>query len=126
NNPPLSAPLEFLATPRAALCDSRRGNSGAEVRPPPRTPFPPPRLTKLQMVPDECGTQRAACIAGSGLYVRVLEAAIAQHLAVRNAVERNASGKTQVPNPGFGSERSRQTQHDLVGHRLDGRGQVHV
>jgi hypothetical protein len=56
----------------------------------------------------------------------VIEAAIAQHLTVRHAVERNASGETQIPDSGFRTKRSRQAQHDLVGHRLDRRGQVHV
>ncbi len=78
------------------------------------------------MIADQRGAQSAARIAGGGLDVDLLEAAVAQDLAVRHAVERNAAGQAQIPDPGFLAQRSRQPQHDLLGHRLNRRRQVHV
>ena len=52
--------------------------------------------------------------------------AVAQHLAVGDAIERHAAGKTEILHAGLGGEAARQPQHDLLQHRLDRGGEVHV
>ena len=69
---------------------------------------------------------RAAGVAGRRLHPDALELAVAQHLAVGHAVERDAAGEAQVLRAGLGRERAREPQHDLLGHRLDRGGEVHV
>ena len=51
---------------------------------------------------------------------------VAQHLAVGDAVERDAAGEAQVLLAGLLGETARQAQHHLLDHRLDRRGEVHV
>ena len=56
----------------------------------------------------------------------VFERAVAQHLAVGDAIERHAAGEAQVLRTGFLGEAARQPQHGFVQHRLDGGRNIHV
>src|SRR5213078_1012795 len=49
-----------------------------------------------EVITDERGAERTAGIARRGLQPQPLEAAVAQELAVRHAVERDAAGEAQV------------------------------
>ena len=79
------------------------------------------------MIGGEGRAQRAAGIAGGGLDPDVVEAPVAQDLAVGDAVQRDAAGQAQVRHPGLRCARARgQAQHDLLGHGLDGGGEIHL
>ena len=78
------------------------------------------------MIGGECRAQRAAGIAGRRLDPDALELSLAQDLAIGDAVERDASGETEVRHAGFGSERAGETQDNLLGDRLDRSGDVHL
>ena len=91
---------------------------------------PPAGVARLveQLVPDEQRrAERAAGVAGGRLDPDVLERPLAQDAAVADAVERDAAGQAR------GSSRpvslvhvARHAQHDLFGHLLDRRGEVHL
>ena len=78
------------------------------------------------MVHDERDAQGAASVAGGWLNPNILEGAFSQNAAVADTVERNAAGQAQVGHPGLVMNVTRHPQHDLLGHRLDGRGKVHL
>src|SRR5207248_9866636 len=80
----------------------------------------------MEVVGSECCAQRAASIPSCRLDPKPLELTVAQHFAVRHTVERHAAGKTQIFGPRLGRDRSRKPQHDLLGHRLDRGGKIHV
>jgi hypothetical protein len=69
---------------------------------------------------------RTACIAGSRLHPDVLEGAVLQHLAIGNAIERDASRETECAQSMLARQRASQPQHHLLGHGLDRGGDVHV
>jgi hypothetical protein len=78
-------------------------------------------------VPDEeGGPQRASRVAGGRLDPDVLERALAEQLAVRHAVQRDASGEHQVPQPGLPVDVAAHAEHGVLGERLDARRQIHV
>ena len=78
-------------------------------------------------MPDrQRGAERAAGIARGRLHPDVLERAVAQDLAVGDAVERDAAGEAEVVEAVFARQRARKPQHHLLGHRLDRGGDVHV
>ena len=52
--------------------------------------------------------------------------AVAQHLAVGDAIERHAAGEAQVSRSGLLGEAARQPQHGLIQHRLDRGRDIHV
>ena len=70
--------------------------------------------------------ERAAGVARRRLHENLVEAAVAKHLAIGDAIQGYAAGKTEIAKPGFGRERTRQAQHDLFRHRLDRGRQIHV
>ena len=54
------------------------------------------RTAEMQVVGGERGTERAAGVAGRRLHPDALELAVAQDLAVGDAVERDAAGQAQI------------------------------
>ena len=78
------------------------------------------------MVGTQGRAQRPARVARGGLDPQALEAAVAEHLAVGHAVQGHAPGQAEVGQARLRGDGARQPQHDLVGHRLDGGGDVHV
>src|SRR6185312_4833058 len=84
------------------------------------------RPIEKEVIGAECGADRAAGIARSRLNPDLLEGAVAQHLAVGDAVERDAAGKAEIGDAGLARLRTRDTQHDLLGNRLQRRGDIHV
>ena len=52
--------------------------------------------------------------------------AVAQDLAIGDAVERHASGEAQIAGAGLGSNSARQTQYDFLGDRLHRGREVHL
>src|SRR5262249_16414897 len=60
-----------------------------------------PRLALELMIGGECRTHRAAGVACGGLDPDGIELAVAQHLAIRHAIERDAAGKTQIARAGL-------------------------
>ena len=80
----------------------------------------------MQVVGGERRAERAAGVAGRRLDPDPLEPAVAQHLAVRHAVERDAAGEAEIFGAGLGRDRAREPQHDFLGHRLDRGGEIHV
>ena len=68
---------------------------------PSRAPFSLPRLALEQVVGGERGAERAAGVARRRLDPDALERAVAQDLAVGDAVERDAAGEAQVLLPGL-------------------------
>ena len=83
-------------------------------------------MSCVQVIRGERGAYRPARVASGRLNPDSLKGAIPKDLAVGNAVERDASGETEVRQTEFRSERAGQPQHDLVGDRLDRRGDIHV
>ena len=75
---------------------------------------------------SERRAERAAGVAGRGLHPDMLEGAVAQHLAVGDAIERDAAGEAEILHAGLARERAREPQHDFLGRHLDGGGEVHV
>ena len=69
---------------------------------------------------------RAAGIACGRLNPDVVEVTIAQHLAVGDAIQRDAAGKAQVPRAGLLREAARQPQHGFIQYRLDRGSDIHV
>ena len=79
-----------------------------------------------QVVSHERGTQRAAGIARRGLQPQPLEAAVAQELAVRHAVERHTAGEAQVLLPRLLGDAAREFEDHFFGHRLDRGREIHL
>ena len=78
-------------------------------------------------MPDEQGrAERPAGVAGRRLDPDVVERPLAQQPAVGHAVERDAAGQDEVLHAGSRVNVAADPQHDLLGHRLDAGGQVHV
>ena len=69
---------------------------------------------------------RAAGVTGGRLDPDVLEGAVAQNLAVGNAIERDAAGKTEIIETVLARERTSQPEHDLFGDLLNRGCNVHV
>ena len=84
------------------------------------------RLIVELVMRGERGAQRSAGIARRGLNPDVLEMAVAQHLAVGHAVQRDAAGQAEIRHAGFGRERSREPKDHFFERRLDGCRDVHV
>ena len=61
---------------------------------------------ELQVIGGERRADRAAGIAGRRLDPDALEVAVAQHLAVGDAVERDAAGEAQISCSGLGAQAS--------------------
>ena len=72
------------------------------------------------------GAERAAGVAGRRLDPEALERPLAQQPAVADAVERDAAGEAEVLHAGLAVHVPRHAQHDLLGHLLDRRGEVHL
>src|SRR5439155_27076516 len=83
-------------------------------------------LPPVQVIGAERRADRPARIASAGLNPDVLELAVAQHLAVRDAIERDAAGKAQVALACLARKRACHPQHDLFGDSLDRGGDVHM
>jgi len=47
-------------------------------------------------------------------------------LSIGDAIQRHASGETEISKPSFGRERARQAQHDIFRHCLDRGREVHM
>jgi hypothetical protein len=60
------------------------------------------------------------------LHPYLLEAAVAQHLAVCDAIERDAAGEAQIARAGLGGQRPGQPQYRLLGDRLDRGCEIHM
>ena len=86
----------------------------------------PPWTGLVQVIGGERRAQRAAGVAGRRLDPDTLELAVAQHLAVRHAVERHAAGHAEIFGAGLGRDRAREPHHDFLGHRLDRGREIHV
>ena len=84
------------------------------------------RLAEEGVIADQRRTERAAGIAGGGLHPDVVENALAQDLAVGDAVERHAAGQAQMALARLGAHRAGEPQHHLLRHRLDRGRHVHV
>ncbi len=78
------------------------------------------------MVGGERGAERTAGVAGGRLDPDLLELAVTQDLAIRNAVQRDTAGQAEILGAGLLGERRRQAQHDLLGDLLHRRRQVHL
>ena len=78
------------------------------------------------MIGRERGAERAAGVARRRLHPNPFELAVADDLSVGDAVERDAAGQAQMLGAGLGGDGARQPQHDLVGHRLDRGGEIHL
>ena len=53
----------------------------------------------MQVMHHESRADRAAGVAGRGLYPDILESPVAKQLAIRDTVERHAAGQAQVSIP---------------------------
>ena len=92
-------------------------------------PSPSPTRARLALelvIGRKRRADRAAGIAGRRLNPDVVELAVAQHLAVGDAIQRHAAGKAQIARAGLGREAARQPQHGLLEHRLDRGRDIHV
>ena len=77
-------------------------------------------LLAEELVPHrERGADRATGIARGRLHPDVLEGAVAQNLAIGDAIERDAAGETEIFKAMIARERARQPQHHLLRHLLD-------
>ena len=79
----------------------------------------------MLMVGGQRRTDRAAGIAGRRLDPDFGDGAIAQNLAVSDAIKRNATGKAKRDMPVSAASDRAEPQHDFLGHRLDRSGEVH-
>ena len=80
-----------------------------------------------KLVPDEQGrTQSPAGITGRRLNPEVVKVAFAEQPAVGDAVQRHSTGQHQVLHTGSLADMPADPEHDVLGHRLDAGGQVHV
>src|SRR5688572_2435285 len=78
-------------------------------------------------MPDDCsGANGTAGIAGSRLNRDVLERSFTEDSAVCDAVQRDATGETEVLFARFAMQRARETQDDFFGHDLDRSRDVHL
>ena len=87
-----------------------------------------PRLARLieKLIPDEQRrAQRPARVARGRLNPNVVERPFTENTAVADAVQRDASGETQVSGAGLCVDVRGRTQHDLLGHALNRRRHVH-
>ena len=84
------------------------------------------RRTCCEVIGRERCPDRAARVARRRLDPDVVELAVAQHLAVRHAIERDAAREAEVLLPGLYRKRARQAQHDLLGDGLDRRREIHL
>ena len=78
------------------------------------------------MVAGERGAQSAARVARRRLDPDPIAAGIAQDLAIRDAIERDASRQAEVSYSRFLAQRTREAQDDLLGDCLDRGRQIHV
>ena len=63
----------------------------------------------MQVIRNQRCAQRPAGVAGGGLNPDVLELAVAQYLAIRDAIERDTSGKAEIGGTRFRGNRTSQT-----------------
>ena len=85
-----------------------------------------PRGAEFEVIGGQCRAERAAGIARRRLHPHMVELAVAQDLAVGDAIERHTAGEAQISHAGFGRQCTRQPQNDLFGDTLDRGGEVHV
>ena len=85
-----------------------------------------PRVAEQLMPDEQCGPQCPAGVPGRGLDPDVLEGSFTQNLAVGDAVERHAARQSQVLRTGERVRGASRTHHDLFGHDLDRRCDVHL
>jgi hypothetical protein len=81
---------------------------------------------QMQVMRRQRGPQRTAGIASRGLDPDALERPFAKQFSVRHAIERDAAGKAQVGAARAARRGAREPRHDVLGHRLHRRGEVHV
>ena len=86
----------------------------------------PARLILEQVIGRQRRPQGAPGIPGRRLDPDVLECTLAQHLAVGHAIERDAAGHAEILHAGLRRQAPRHPKHDLLGHRLNRGGQVHL
>ena len=84
------------------------------------------RLAHKAVIGGKRRAHRAAGIARRRLDPDVVEVAVAQNLAIGDAIERHAAGKAEVSRLGLLGEAARHPQHRLIQHRLDRGRDVHV
>ena len=84
------------------------------------------RLALELVIGGKRGPHCAAGIACCRLDPDGIELAVAQHLAVRHAIQRHPAGKTQIAQAGPGRKATGQPQHRLLQHGLDRGRDVHV
>ncbi len=84
-------------------------------------------LVAQHLVPaPEGGPDGAAGVARGGLDPQVVERPLAQQAPVGHAVERHTAGQHRPTLARQARRRAGHAQDDLLGHRLDGPGQVHL
>ncbi len=86
----------------------------------------PARLILEHVVGAQRRADRAAGVARRRLDPDAVETAVAQDLAVRDAVERDAARQAQLALAGLARNGAGHAQHDLLGHLLHRGGDVHV
>ena len=84
------------------------------------------RLSRVQIIGRERRSQGAAGVAGGRLNPDIPKRAVAQDLAVGDAIKRNAAGKAEIFHAGIGGKTAGQPQNDLLQYHLDRGGEVHV
>src|SRR5262249_18156736 len=80
---------------------------------------------EVLVVGRQRGTQRTTGVAGRWLHPDVLEGAIAQYSAIANAIERNTTREAQIVDSVRLGQAAGEAQHDLLGHLLHRRSQIH-
>ncbi len=78
------------------------------------------------MPASQSGADRAAGVACGRLNPNPIDSSIANDLAVGDTVERHAAGETQVADAVLAHQRPRQSEHHVIGDRLDRGGDVHM
>jgi hypothetical protein len=84
------------------------------------------RVSEFKMIGGERRAERPAGVARRGLHPKIVETAVAQHLAVGDAIEGDAAGEAEIAHAGLGLERAGQPQDRLFGDALDRRRQIHM
>ena len=83
------------------------------------------RCSLYRWLASERGAERAAGVARRGLQPDLVEDFLAQQLAVRHAVERDAAREAQVAFAGFARHAARELDDHFFGDDLNARGQIH-
>ena len=85
-----------------------------------------PGVTRKSVIGGQGGTQGAAGVARGGLDPQVVELPVPEHPAVADAIESDAAAQAEVSDAVISGNGARKAHHDLFGHGLYRRSQVHV